>query len=275
MRQDTQRLRERLRSWLEGRLGTPLRELTGAPVRVLELAACENAPPPLLAVKMDESALMTARPAWQPDLSRAIQAMSVEELFSIYGVYEISRVTMTDGFSAWGPYLCYAGDEASMNLVTDPRVSHLDPEEVQAAADPKIFWHCFQDEAPEGFGAFEDGKLVSLATIRRESDDLVEIGIDSAPDHKGRGLGRAVASAAARHILDQGKLVWWTTSPWNVPSSRLAKSVGMPHLWSEMICWEHPLMIPPQPLGSPTPNARMENYYPDWARNRSIQPRSW
>ena len=277
MRQDIQRLRDRLSSWLEQRLGTVLGELSGEPVSVLGVAERDRVTPPLLAVKMDDAALVTARLGWQLDLSRALDRMSVEELFSIYGVYEISRVTMQYGFTAWGPYWCYAGDASSMELVKDARVRHLDPDEVKAAADPKVFWHCLlhDGEEPEGFGVFESGRLVSLATFRVESEDLLEIGIDSAPDHKGRGLGRAVASAAAREILDRGKLVWWTTSPWNVPSARLAKTIGMHHLWSEMICWEHPLMIPPQPLGSPTPDAPMENYYPDWARNRSIGPRSW
>ena len=65
-------------------------------------------------------------------------------------------------------------------------------------ADPKVYWHCFPDEAIGGFGIFNDGQLVSLASIRVESDELLEIGIDSAPDQQLRGMGRAVAAAAGR-----------------------------------------------------------------------------
>ena len=269
------RLRETLRPWLEAELGTTLDACAGAPVPVIGLDARAASDPPLYAVKCEESAVMTVRPDWVEPLQRVMARLSVEELFSYLGVFELSRAILPDGFTAWGPYWCFAADAGNLRPVDDSRVRELEPEEVRAAADPKIFWHCFLDEPMlRGFGIFEDERLVSLVTVKQVSDQLLELGADTAPGHKGLGLGRAALSAGSRWILDQGKLALATTSPWNVPSARTIKSIGFANLWSGMIGWAQPLQVPPQVLGSPRPGTLMQDYYPDWATNKDIQPKS-
>ena len=129
--------------------------------------------------------------------------------------------------------------------------SKLSAEELVETVDHRIFWHCFEDEAMTGFGIFEDGKLASLAAVRAEDDRVWEIGIDTAPEAKGRGLGRAVTSAAGRWILENNRFVFASTAPWNVRSARTLRSVGLQFIMSVMIGMPGPFYAAPQPLGTP------------------------
>ena len=268
------RLRQSLRPWLEAELGTSLDACAGAPVPVIGLESRAASDLPLYAVKIEESAVMTVRPDWVEPLRRVLARLSVEETFSFLGVFDITRVTLADGYTAWGPFWCFAADAASLRPVDDEHVRELEPEETRAVADPEVFWRCFFDESLlKGFGVFEGERLVSLATVKRESDQLLELGVESASDCKGRGLGRAVLSAGCRWILEQGKLPWATTSHWNVPSARTLKSLGFANVWSGMIAWARPLQVPPQVVGSPRPGTPMQNFYPDRAMNKDIRPR--
>ncbi len=268
-----ERLRRRLMPWLEDRLGASPQKLSAPDVPVVALDVRVDRPPPVFGVALGSRGVITTRPDWEPAVRQALGGLTYDLIFSIYGAYEISRATLPHRFTGWGPYFCMAADEENFRAVEDERPRHLSGDEIRTAADPTIFWHCFVDEAIGGFGIFEDGKLASLASVRVESDELLEIGIDSAPNVQGRGMGRAVASAAGRWILDQDKLVWWTTSTWNVPSSRLSHALGLAHIWSEIIAVPGPFRMPPQPLGAPAPGAEMRQYYPDWAMNRDIKPR--
>ena len=266
------RLRDRLTPWLESRLGTAPDTLLDPRVPVVALEARLTTPPPVFGLAMGSRGVVTTRPDWEPSVHEALDGLAYDSVFSIYGAYELSRATIPNGFTGWGPYFCLAADDQNFLTIEDPRPVYLSGDEIRSGADPRIFWHCFVDEAIAGFGIFEDGTLVSLATIRVESEEIFEIGVDSAPDLQGRGMGRAVASAAGSWILDQGKIVWWTTSTWNVPSSRLSRALGLAHVWSELIAVPGPFRMPPQPLGAPVPGAEMRQYYPSWAMNHEIKP---
>ena len=159
----------------------------------------------------------------------------MEELFSTFGGYELARVLLPDGCGVWGPSWFYVGDENCFRDAGDDRPVQLSADELAETVDHRIFWHCFEAEAMTGFGIFEDGKLVSLAAVRAEDDSVWEIGIDTTPEAKGRGLGRAVTSAAGRWILENNRFVFASTAPWNVRSARTLRSVGLQFIMSVMI----------------------------------------
>ncbi|MBM4437417.1 MAG: hypothetical protein FJ029_09320 [Actinobacteria bacterium] len=266
-------LAPRWRPWLEQAFGIEAELCAPPPVPVFGAAARSVQRLALLAVKFAENATISARPAWVEPLRRATAHLTVEELFSTYGGYELSRVTMTDGVAVWGPTWVFLGDAVTFRPVDDPRPVHLTPGQMWANADPKVFWHCFPNDALGGFGVFEAGRLVSLAGIRREGEHLLEIGVDSLRSVGTRGYGRAVVSAAGRWILEQGDLIYYTTAPFNVPSARLAKSLGLVHVCSIMLGLPGPYRVPPQPLGAPFSGAELRDYYPAWAMNPDIKPR--
>lgn len=52
-----------------------------------------------------------------------------------------------------------------------------------------------------------------------------EVGLEVAPDHRGRSLGRALASAG-RHLTPDGRPVWAQIAPGNAASVRAFLAAG-------------------------------------------------
>ena len=94
--------------------------------------------------------------------------------------------------------------------------------------------------------------------------------MDVKPSAQGNGLGMAVVNAAAKWILDQGKLVTATAAPFNSPSLRTLRSVGLRYGFTSVKGMDGPMELSPQQLGSPLPDTPLHNRYPDWAMNLDI-----
>jgi len=176
---------------------------------------------------------------------------------------------LPDGTGIWGPSWHLAADRHSFSPVDPSGVEDLNQAQLQNV-DFRIFWHCHPGQATRGFAVREDGELVALAAVRPVGDDLWEVGLDVAPGHRGRGLGRVVFSAAGSWSLAHGGLVYSSVSAWNVPSARTQRSVGPIHIFTDMLALPAPFRMPPQPLGRPRPDAELVNYYPDWGVNPDI-----
>jgi len=263
-----------VQEWLENELGAELRQAARHPIPLVADERRERPPAaPFQLVAFSDTALASARPAWTDRMRRALDRLSLEELLSPVGAYDLTREAIPDGHAIWGPSWSYVGTAETFRPVDDDRAVLLAPADMRAVADPALFWHCFPKEPVAGFGVFEEGRLVSLAGIWPEGPALFDIGVDTLAHAGQAGLGRAVVSAAGRWVLAQGRFIYYTTSPWNPPSARLARSLGLVHAWTEMIALPGPFQMPPQPLGSPARGAEMRNYYPDWAMNRAILPR--
>ena len=113
-----------------------------------------------------------------------------------------------------------------------------------------------------GVGIYEGAELVALAAVQELSHGVWEIGFDVVPQRKRSGLGRAVMSAAAEWILARDRLALATTSPWNVPSARTQRSLGMWHFATDMQGVMGTFHVPPSPLGTPFEGAEVYHYYP-------------
>jgi GNAT superfamily N-acetyltransferase len=253
----------------EGKLGTSLTAASATDIPVVATKAREEGVP-LWGVKIGERTLLTVRQDWVEPVESLIEGITPDELFSVFGCYQLARFALPQGVGLFGPSWYYVGDEETFEDPADKRVCQLSPAKLKKDLDAKIFWHCFGTEAIAGFGIVEDGKLVALATVRDDFDTLWEIGIDVAPAAKGQGLGRAVMGAAGRWILEQGRLVLATTAPWNVPSARTLRSVGLRCVLSDLTGSVGPFKVQPQPLGLPYPGAQIHNLYPEWAINKQI-----
>ena len=99
---------------------------------------------------------------------------------------------------------------------------------------------------------------------------MYDIGIDALHGSQSRGLGSAVFSAAGNWVLEQGGIPFATAAPWNVPSTRTLRKLGMKYVYSAMFGQTGPFLAPPQPFGQPLPGRPIYNYYPDWAMNKGI-----
>ena len=192
---------EPLRPWLDEKIGAKLDLASSEPIPVYETE--EGSSSALFAARVGERGLVTAQRQWLEPLKPIVANLTLEELFSTFGGYELARVLLPDGYGVWGPSWFYVGDENCFRDAEDNRPVQLSADELAETVDHRIFWHCFEDEAMTGFGIFEDGKLASLAAVHAEDDRVWEIGIDTAPGSE-RTWVRACRHECSR-ALDTGK----------------------------------------------------------------------
>ena len=227
---------------------------------------------PLIALKIGEEAAIVTRDYLQEKVQCSIKSMHPDLLFSPLGCCDLARVTLPSGFGIWGPSWLLFGDSGSMHPSKDVRVKTI-PKTELSNIDQDVFWHTEIVDSISCFGIYEDGLLVALATVCDKSGSVWEIGMDVSPDAKGGGLGHAVVATAADWILENDKIVMASVGPFNVPSARTLRSVGLQYLMSNLQGVNGSFRVPPQQLGQPDKNTPVYNYYPQWAMNQSILPR--
>ena len=267
-----QTLLKSLEPWAESRYGVPVSALGLDPVPVLSADDAGADQLPLSAVKIGEAAAVVARSDLVERLTPVVAKLHPDLLFASLGCYELSRVTLHEGFGVWGPSWFLFGDETTVHPVTDERALQVSESDL-ADADREIFWHTHIEGSLGRFAAFDDGRLVALATVEDKGEPVWEIGMDVAPDARKGGLGRAVVGAAASWILENGRTPMASVGGFNIPSARTLRSVGLRYLMSDLHSMDGPFRVPPQPLGRPYSDAPMHDYYPRWAMNQDIQTR--
>ena len=264
-------LMERVRPWLETHLEIPLSALGPHPIPVITVPKQGPEPPPLAVKVGDNGAIVTTRTEWEVGFQQVVGDLHPDLLFSAFGCFELSRVTLPDGDAVWGPNWYLFGDESTFRPAADSRPVLLSASDL-TGVDYKLFWHC-RPNAVAGLGIYQDDRLVALATVVDRGEPVWEIGMEVVPDSKGRGLGRAVVSAAAQWILDNGRVILATVGPFNIPSARTLRSLGLQYSLVTLEGSVKHFFVPPQPLGSPIPGAKVYDYYPRWAMNQDILPK--
>jgi predicted GNAT family acetyltransferase len=83
--------------------------------------------------------------------------------------------------------------------------------------------------------AEQEGDIVGVCGASADSPFMWQLGIDVTPEHQGRGLAPALASAVAEAVLDEGKLPYYGTSASNIPSMRTALAAGFKPMWVEVL----------------------------------------
>lgn len=74
----------------------------------------------------------------------------------------------------------------------------------------------------------DDGTHLAGVGIKRHDAFGRELAVVTAPEARGRGLGRALVAQAARHVLSSGAVPTYLHATDNVASARLADSAGFP-----------------------------------------------
>ena len=77
------------------------------------------------------------------------------------------------------------------------------------------------------WGAFCDGRLVSVANTFFVGERYEDIGVVTEPEFRGLGLSAACSGALCSDILQRGRIPSWTTSPDNFASIRVAEKLGV------------------------------------------------
>ena len=99
--------------------------------------------------------------------------------------------------------------------------------------DPSLRWIWNTREGAAGlaacgyaWGAFVDGRLVSIATPFTIGERYEEIGVVTEPALRGRGLSPACVARLIEDVRGRGREPSWTTTPDNHASLRVAERLG-------------------------------------------------
>ncbi len=100
--------------------------------------------------------------------------------------------------------------------------------ELSGSVVPRHFWRDADQwsSAGGGYAAIVDGELAALAFCSYRHDRQLEIGIETVPHHRGKGLAQVAASALIDHCLVRGLEPVWACRYENVASYRLALRLG-------------------------------------------------
>ena len=95
---------EALRPWLDEKIGAKL-DLAGSdPIPVYETDE-HSSSSALFAARIGERGLVTAQRQWLEQLKPIVANLTLEELFSTFGGYELARVLLPDDYGGVGTQL--------------------------------------------------------------------------------------------------------------------------------------------------------------------------
>jgi len=99
---------------------------------------------------------------------------------------------------------------------------------VRGSVVPQAFWNRAEDFLREGLGfaLLEDGEAASVAFASFVVGTELELGIETAERHRGRGLALHVCAALIEECLRRGLTPSWACRLGNAGSQRLAEKLG-------------------------------------------------
>ena len=123
--------------------------------------------------------------------------------------------------------------QESLRTVTEPE-AHL-ATAADSAALKKLASDCLKEDWEHSSIDFDDERIfvakvgqaiVAAASVKRQDGIYPSLGFVTHSEHRGKGLGAAVASAAVADALANNKLVLWQTLSTNVSSIKVAERLG-------------------------------------------------
>lgn len=78
------------------------------------------------------------------------------------------------------------------------------------------------------------GEIAGIAGACADSDNMWQIGVDTLPEFRNRGIGKAIVSAVTGYTLIQGKIPYYSTVVSNLASRAVAISLGYKPAWVEL-----------------------------------------
>jgi len=165
-----------------------------------------------------------------------------DELFSVSTLAQIADFVAVDQQVLLGPNLGYVCGSDSLRVIEVPTGFTLELFERERMAEVYRFVgfthslsYRLDHPCPDmiAVAAWHKGRVVGMAGVGADSDQLWQIGVDVAPQYQGKGLGKAMVSRATGAALEQGKVPYYATSITNIRSGNTARSVGYHLAWGE------------------------------------------
>ncbi|MFL2763926.1 MAG: GNAT family N-acetyltransferase [Dehalococcoidia bacterium] len=259
---------DRISAWIGKYYGINISDLMVNQKYISELSI--EYPFPFRAVKINGKTAFTANKHILKKLEPIISKLSTDEIFSTFGSFELSKITLPFGYGVWGPTWFMFTDTFCFDFSKDINVIDINEIEI-LNIDNKIFWHVAIQESIKSYGVYKNNNLIAISTVQNRGDDVYEIAMDVHPNAQYSGLGKALVSKAVNYVVSLDKIAMASVGIFNIPSNRTLRSVGMEMLITDMKGLPGDFMIEPQPLGEPARGHTVLNRYPYWAMNQNIK----
>jgi RimJ/RimL family protein N-acetyltransferase len=82
------------------------------------------------------------------------------------------------------------------------------------------------DQPARPVAVLDGGRLVAAASLGPWDGRMIDVGVLTVPDHRGRGLATRVGRACASHAVREHGVALWRAAPTNVASVRTAARIG-------------------------------------------------
>jgi len=180
----------------------------------------------------DGTRTVTALPEVE-DVAVYLDTLPAEELFAPE-TGETLLARLADRLSAWG----YEAEVTTSTVYQLTDRQQVERRVILPSSEPLMPDHgyenltdCEPDPLSEGllcFGTVEDGKILSAASENPHAEDdvVIDIGVETAEGHEGKGYAASNVAALAYYLLDPGVTVTYIVEDDNLPSRRVAEKVG-------------------------------------------------
>lgn len=167
------------------------------------------------------------------DVAVYLDTLPAEELFAPE-TGEALLARLADRLAAWG----YEAEVTTSTVYQLTDRQQVERRVILPSSEPLMPDHgyenltdCEPDPLGEGllcFGTVEDGKILSAAAENphAEGDTVIDVGVETAEGHEGKGYAASNVAALAYYLLDPGVTVTYIVEDDNLPSRRVAEKVG-------------------------------------------------
>ncbi|NBJ89600.1 GNAT family N-acetyltransferase [Acutalibacter sp. 1XD8-36] len=215
---------DRTREYLAAELGCSPADLSGS--GTLYVANACARPPYIKLAAIGERVIASASPELLPSVRELTEGHSRDELFELPLVY--------------GQTIHFVPDEIpSLPLPDGYEYRLLEGEAIGGLRGLEGFPNslAFDSRGHTGTGivffAQSRGKIAALAGAGEESEGLWEMGVDTEPSHRGRGLGAALVSRLSLELMERGRVPFYSASVTNIGSQSVAHRAGLRPLWMD------------------------------------------
>jgi GNAT superfamily N-acetyltransferase len=166
-----------------------------------------------------------------------------DELFYAPAVALMVNLVTHDNQTMFGPelkYICTSDTFKPHSTREDIELSIINEEAIRQLYENNRFSNAlgrqYNPRRPTllACSAKCDGVIAGLAGASADTDSMWQIGIDTLPEYRNRGIGKALVSRLTEALFDIGKLPYYSTGTTNIPSRRIAISLGYRPAWVEI-----------------------------------------
>jgi len=172
-----------------------------------------------------------------------LSRLSRDELFAVPAIARMNRYVMRERQYMYGPnlgYICGENNFQQIELPDEIDITLLNEKEISGLYKDKRFPNALgygrYPQMPDMIAAIAmcRGERIGMAAASADCDIMWQIGIDTLPAYRNRGIGKALVSAVTEAVFKKGILPYYLTGVANIASRRTAISLGYRPAWVEL-----------------------------------------